>query len=484
MSKKPQVSFNLLDNIVKRYPKEFRRIDNKLFCSLCEKFINIDSKHGSSLVNSHIKTSLHLDHKRIKETIDKTKQQSIVVGLDKMKQNSRELNVFSKDLTEALIKSNIPLSKVDESPLIKFLEKHTGQHIPSSRALRSYVDILYESTLNKIRETIKDNDIYFIADETTDRCGRYALNIMVGILSGEKTKSMLLSVKYLSKCDAKTIGQEIIETCRLIWPERIQYHKVLLIVTDQAANMKAAIRGLKEFFFNISHVTCIVHALHLAAEAVRNRCQLLNEFISSMKTVLSKSASRQHSYKEYCKIELPPNPVITRWGTWIETANYYYKNFEIISDFVKFELKSKSESSKVLKELIDNKKLQDELFYVNDFAFLPINIKSLESQGMKKSEQMDVLNETKSKLKDEALAKLNRSLEKSPDIISFVGNNDFSHRKKTLYAPLTSVDVERSFSIYKNILTDRRLNLTTENIEKYNVIEFNKNLFDDSIEID
>jgi len=107
----------------------------------------------------------------------------------------------------------------------------------------------------------------------------------------------------------------------------------------------------------------------------------------------------------------------------------------------------------------------------------------LEKQGLKKLEQMDLLNEAKSQLKDEALIKLNKSLAKNPDIHTFVENNDFTFRKKTIYAPLTSVDVERSFSIYKNILSDRRQSLTTENIEKYNVIEFNKCAFEELIEI-
>ncbi|PSN54979.1 hypothetical protein C0J52_02321 [Blattella germanica] len=37
------------------------------------------------------------------------------------------------------------------------------------------------------------------------------------------------------------------------------------------------------------------------------------------------------------------------------------------------------------------------------------------------------------------------------------------------YAPVTSCEVERSFSLYKNIICDRRQNLTPENMEKYPV---------------
>ncbi len=43
----------------------------------------------------------------------------------------------------------------------------------------------------------------------------------------------------------------------------------------------------------------------------------------------------------------------------------------------------------------------------------------------------------------------------------------------TNYAPLKSVDVERSFSTYKNLLSDKRTNFTESNIEKFIFIQFN-----------
>jgi hypothetical protein len=41
---------------------------------------------------------------------------------------------------------------------------------------------------------------------------------------------------------------------------------------------------------------------------------------------------------------------------------------------------------------------------------------------------------------------------------------------KLKYAPITTVDVERSFSAYKNILSDRRHNFTMANIEQHLII--------------
>jgi hypothetical protein len=40
-----------------------------------------------------------------------------------------------------------------------------------------------------------------------------------------------------------------------------------------------------------------------------------------------------------------------------------------------------------------------------------------------------------------------------------------------MFAPVTSCDVERSFSKFKNILTSKRSSFTAENLEKYIVIQ-------------
>jgi hypothetical protein len=78
--------------------------------------------------------------------------------------------------------------------------------------------------------------------------------------------------------------------------------------------------------------------------------------------------------------------------------------------------------------------------------------------------QMDSLNRAKSGLKsiDFALEKLEKSLEKNIDLLDFTSNlYEFTSLVK--YAPLVSVEVETSFSIYKTILTDKRTNLKEEN---------------------
>jgi hypothetical protein len=43
------------------------------------------------------------------------------------------------------------------------------------------------------------------------------------------------------------------------------------------------------------------------------------------------------------------------------------------------------------------------------------------------------------------------------------------------YAPVTSVDVERSFSQFKNLFSDRRRSFSVQNIEKHLIIACHKN---------
>jgi len=52
-----------------------------------------------------------------------------------------------------------------------------------------------------------------------------------------------------------------------------------------------------------------------------------------------------------------------------------------------------------------------------------------------------------------------------------LNGNDLAHFK---YAPITSSDIERSFSCYKNVLSDNRRSFDIENIKKVLIVQCNK----------
>jgi len=142
-------------------------------------------------------------------------------------------------------------------------------------------------------------------------------------------------------------------------------------------------------------------------------------------------------------------------------------------------LEDSSKATQNVKTLISLNDLSDSLIEISEFTFLTDSITKLESQNLRLKEQVEILHSVKSKLKGNLLEKLKSSLNKNPDFLKFTNSdNDYGFKMQIKYAPLVSVDVERSFSIYKSILTDRRHNLTEENIEHFNIVNYNKFLYD------
>ncbi len=79
-----------------------------------------------------------------------------------------------------------------------------------------------------------------------------------------------------------------------------------------------------------------------------------------MKFALKNSPKRIQKFKDICS-EMPPTPVITRWGSWISTTVFYLDNFDTVKIFIKDHLKSNAKSIARLKSLINSEELQNEL---------------------------------------------------------------------------------------------------------------------------
>lgn len=104
-------------------------------------------------------------------------------------------------------------------------------------------------------------------------------------------------------------------------------------MTDAAPYMMKAARALKVFYPKMTHVTCIVHGLHRVAEEIRAQFPHINHVISSVKKVFVKAPSRVRVFKEMLpETPLPPEPILTRWGTWIEAAMYYSRHLHDVRE--------------------------------------------------------------------------------------------------------------------------------------------------------
>ena len=74
--------------------------------------------------------------------------------------------------------------------------------------------------------------------------------------------------------------------------------------------------------------------LHNCAEKVRGAFADVDNLVARVKVATIKNKSRQAQFKH---IGSPPEPVMTRWGTWLKAADYYADNLievkKIVNEF-------------------------------------------------------------------------------------------------------------------------------------------------------
>lgn len=84
----------------------------------------------------------------------------------------------------------------------------------------------------------------------------------------------------------------------------IQYDKVLLVLTDAAAYMIAAMRSLRVLYSKMLHLTCFAHGLHRVAEFIRLQFPNVNALISNTKAVFIKVTNSEFCYLKYMNKQL------------------------------------------------------------------------------------------------------------------------------------------------------------------------------------
>ncbi|KAJ4427469.1 hypothetical protein ANN_25117 [Periplaneta americana] len=285
-----------LTSYISEFKEDGLSTDNKiLFCNLCQCAVSSTQKF---LVQQHITTSKHQANKQLN-----SKQRQLFLTQPTTSNVRSEFNI---DLCRSLISADIPLYKLKNKVFREFLEKYTQHTIPDESTLRkTYAPSIYDETIQKIRDEIKDSSIWVSIDETPDKEGRLVGNVVIGLLSEQYSERILLHCDVLEKCNNKTI-----RCC----PYMVKAGQALSVVYPK-----------------LTHFTCVAHAFHRVAEVVRDNSKV-DLLISSVKKYF-KAPSRVNVLKEmYPEIPLPPKPILTRWGTWLEAVEYYAEHIDSINN--------------------------------------------------------------------------------------------------------------------------------------------------------
>ena len=81
------------------------------------------------------------------------------------------------------------------------------------------------------------------------------------------------------------------------------------------------------------HVTCVAHLLHNCAMRVRAHFKNIDEVIATSKAATIKDKDRKKDFHD-AGLPSPPDPVITRWTTWLRAALYYSENLPDVRTIV------------------------------------------------------------------------------------------------------------------------------------------------------
>jgi hypothetical protein len=113
--------------------------------------------------------------------------------------------------------------------------------------------------------------------------------------------------------------------------------------------------------------------------------------ISNVKKIFLKASLRVEKFKQDApSLSLPPKPVLTRWGTWLDAAMYYCENCSTIEKIVG-ELDSNEASPvKFVKELFSSD-LSGKLAYIkSNFVVVSKTIACLEAVGVEMNDALDI----------------------------------------------------------------------------------------------
>jgi len=465
-----------------------------LYCKYCDVKVGSEKRFN---VTQHINTDKH------KKSVMRKEKNKNIFKLQKVQQlvsNSKKSS-FNKDLCSAMLSANIPLNKLSNVQFKEFLQKYTGKQIPAITTLRKgYVDEIYSETMNKIRNAITGKKIWVSIDETTDSLGRYVANVVIGTLETDGPgQTFLLNSEVLTKANHSTISKLFDNSMHLLWPEEVRHDDVLLFLSDAAPYMVKSGKSIQVFYPKVIHVTCIVHGLHLIAEKIRANYCKVDKVIANVKKVFLKAPYRVAIFKDKAPdISLPPAPILTRWGTWIKAAVYYCEHLEIIKNVVDSFNKEDAISIANSQKYFSEASLAANLIFIkSNFGFLPGKITSLEAKNISLSHAIDEVQSINLKLGQvpgpigkNVKEKMNDVLKKNIGYQNLVRISNILNGEETSmdelpenlnindlvyfkYAPVNSVDVERSFSMFKVLLADNRQSFQFENLKKHLIVQCN-----------
>ena len=247
---------------------------------------------------------------------------------------------------------------------------------------------------------------------------------------------------------------------------KIKRENFSLFLTNAARYMSLAGKTLKELYPSLMHVTCVAHLLHNWAMRVRAHFKNIHKIIATIKAAAIKNKDRKNDFHD-AGLPSPPDPVITRWATWLRAALYYSENLPVVRTIVNNWTSAGLLLSRA-KDAINVEDLVPDLVKINQYRALAANVEFFEGSACTITEAYALLKNMQ--IDDDPCAIKNyikKQLSNS-DLETIINCTNLTI-DPTSYALLqktqpTSAAVERSFSMLSKLMRKDR-NFDVKNVK-------------------
>ena len=230
---------------------------------------------------------------------------------------------------------------------------------------------------------------------------------------------------------------------------------------------------LKKIYPNLLHVTYLAHLMHNCALKIKSVYKEVDDLIAAVKASVVKNKTRAADF-DVCG--RPPQSVVTRWGSWLDAANYYAEKlpqaWEIVNSW-----NGEGVIVRKAKSIVNEQKLTSQLTEIsqcyNGLTNLILKMENSTYTIQKAYEDINSLGFGSDPLQLKKYIK-KRLKKNDVKIIVELTRPDIP---PVLYAKLlqcqsNAPSVERSFSLLKSFLRPNR-NFADANIVHYMKLYFN-----------
>ena len=273
------------------------------FCQLCATIVKCSKRFH---VEQHRQTAKH-QRKVAPEQPLASNSQSFLLP-----QSQKD---FTKQVVTAFLEADIPLFKLKHSSIKNLFNSTLGHHCPSESACQKQINDLAGQESERIKKLLTRKPIFLVVDESDVSSQKY-VNVLAGLM--EKTNKMyLIACSQLSENPNSSNNCTIVDDC--LKEMGITREMFLLLLSDTAKYMLKAGNTLKIMYQRLLHVTCTAHFQHNRTKHIRAHFKATDYLISSIKAATIKNKDRRSLFA-VTGLSAPPQPILTRWGTWLEAV--------------------------------------------------------------------------------------------------------------------------------------------------------------------